>query len=268
MKDKWRNRNDEWALVTGGCSGIGLAIAEKLAGLGYNVVLADINGAALRKAEYDLYGRYGVRVRIMEIDLARRESAGRLHDRCVEDGISPVILVNNAGIFSYNDILKTDPEKIETMIGLHVLTVSLLCRLFGADMAARGRGYILNMSSYSMWMAWPGLALYSATKGYIRSFSRSLSGEMTECGVVVTTVLPAGVTTGLYGLSGKLQGVGRRFGVLMTPARTAEVSLSAMFRGRRQYVPVFLMLLVLPLVRIMPEWILRFVRRKTLRFQK
>lgn len=268
LTEEWRNRRDEWALVTGGCSGIGFAMAEKLAGLGYNLILADINGAGLRKTESGLHGRYGVHVRGVETDLSRHESAGRLHDWCVEEGISPLILINNAGIFSYNDILKTDTDRIETMVGLHVLTVSMLCRLFGADMASRGRGYILNMSSYSAWMAWPGLALYSASKSYIRNFSRSLSYEMSGTGVAVTTVLPAGVTTGLYGLSERLQGVGRRLGVLMTPERTAEISLSAMFRGRRQCVPGFLMRMVLPFVRVVPECVLRFLRSKTLRFQK
>lgn len=268
LKEKYRSRDGEWALVTGACSGIGLAIAGKLASLGYNIVIADIDGDRLGRVESDLRERHGVSVRGFEADLSRRESAGMLHDWCAKEQIAPLILVNNAGIFSYNDIVKTNTDKIETMLGLHVMNTTMLCRLFGADMARRGRGYILNLSSYSMWMPWPGLSLYSATKGYIRNFSKAISYEMRESGVGVTTVLPAGVTTGLYGLPENLQSLGRNLGILLTPERTAEVSLVAMFRRRRQYVPGFLMRLVLPLVKVMPAWAVRFARRKTLRFQK
>ena len=268
LKEKWRAAGGEWALVTGACSGIGLAIAERLASLGYNIAVADIDAGGLHRAELGITERYGVEVRGMEMDLARMESAGRLHDWCVRERIEPLILVNNAGVFIYNDMLDTDAGRIEKMIGLHVLTVSMLCRLFGEDMARRGRGYILNMSSYSMWMPWPGLALYSATKSYIRNFSRAVSYEMREKGVGVTTVLPAGVTTGLYGLAENLQRTGKKLGILLTPEKTAEVSLAAMFRRRRQYVPGFLMRMVLPLVKVLPAWTIRLARRKTLRFQK
>lgn len=268
LKEKWRSEGGDWALVTGACSGIGLAIAERLASMGYSVAIADIDADGVRKTESDIHTRYGVGVRGIEIDLARMESAGRLHDWCAREQIEPLIVVNNAGVFSYKDILDTDVARIEKVLALHVLTVSVVCRLFGGDMARRGRGYILNMSSYSMWMPWPGLALYSSTKSYIRNFSKSLSYELGEKGVGVTTVLPAGVTTGLYGLSDKWQRIGRSLGVLLTPESTAEVSLAAMFRRRKQYVPGFLMRMLLPLVKNLPSGIIAFARRKTIRYQK
>jgi short-subunit dehydrogenase len=268
LSAKYRNSGDCWALVTGAAGGIGRAMAEKLATLGYNLVLVDIDGSGAHRRAADLHKRYGVLAYAMEFDLSHREAASALHDWCLREGIEPLIVVNNAGIFSYNDILATDPARIELFAGLHVLTVSMICRLFGSSMAARGRGYILNMSSYSTWMPWPGLALYSATKAYIRSFSLALAAEMREKGVSVTTVLPAGVTTGLYGLSPRLQGLGRRLGILLTPEHTAELALAAMFRGRRQYIPGYFMRLVLPLMRTLPAWAVRFVREKTIRFQK
>lgn len=284
----------DWALVTGAAGGIGFAFADRLGALGYNLVLADIDGEGLSAAAADLamhYGvdggssadqsmRHGIVVRTFAIDLSASDAARRLHDWCGEQNIVPRIVVNNAGIFSYNDITATDPARIETMIGLHVVTVSQICRLFGADMVWRaehlGReandrrkfGYILNMSSYSAWMPWPGIATYSASKAYIRNFSLALAAELRERGVSVTTVLPAGVTTGLYGLVPRLQTLGRRLGLLMTPERVAGLALRAMFRGRRHYVPGFFMRLVLPLVRTLPARAIRLARHKTLKFQK
>ncbi len=96
--------------------------------------------------------------------------------------------VNNAGVFSYLDISpprRTDrthhpaarPDALEKN-----------CRAFGADMAQRGSGYILNMSSYSLWMPFPGMALYTATKAYVRCFSKAFAKEVAERGVRVTAV--------------------------------------------------------------------------------
>lgn len=266
--DKYRSSGSDRALVTGASGGIGSAFADRLASLGFNLVLVDIDGEGLQKVAADIYARHGVDIRTMAIDLAKPDSAERLHDFCARQNIAPLIVINNAGIFSYNDILATTPARIELFAGLHVVATSLICRLFGEDMGRRGSGYILNVSSYSTWMPWPGLALYSATKAYIRSFSLSLAAEMRDKGVTVTTVLPAGVTTGLYGLAPKWQRIGRRLGILLTPERTADMALKAMFRGRRQYVPSLFMRLVLPVVRSLPAPIVRFARRKTLKYQK
>lgn len=268
LREKWNNARVDWALVTGASSGIGLAIAEKLAAMGYNLVLVAIDGAGLREADRSIEERFRVKSRYVEMDLARPESAGKLHDWCAAQMIEPVILVNNAGIFIYNDVVDTSAARIETILNLHVLTTTMLARLFAADMVKRGRGYILSLSSYSAWMPWPGLALYSATKIYIRNFSRSLAAELRGTGVTATTVLPAGVTTDLYGLSAGLQRLGKNLGILLTPARTAEIALAAMFRGRKQYIPGALMRVLLPMVKTLPGWMVRFARRKTLRFRK
>lgn len=267
LKDKWNSPGGSWAVVTGGSSGIGLAMSEQLASMGYHLVVVSID-QTLEEVGARLRGEYNVHVRTLSLNLARPESAGKLHDWCVANQIEPDILINNAGIFIYNDIVNTSTERIETIVNLHVLTTSLLSRLFAADMVGRGRGRILNMSSYSMWMPWPGLALYSATKAYIRNYSKALAAELRGTGVTSTTVLPAGVTTDLYGLSKNLQNIGKNLGVLLTPRRTAEVALAAMFRGRRQYIPGVLMRLVLPVVKVLPGGLVRFARRKTLRFQK
>lgn len=253
--------------MTGAAGGIGRAFADRLAALGYNLALVDIDGTALAATAGELLSRHGVRVEEVTADLSLPAAATRLHDWCKGKGIDPVIVINNAGIFDYRDIAATDPARIETMVGLHVATVSIICRLFGSDMAGRGGGYILNMSSYSAWMPWPGLALYSATKAYIHNFSRALALELQERGVVVTTVLPAGVTTGLYGLTPRLQRLGVRLGVLLTPERVALRALGAMFRGRRRCVPGFVMWMLLPVVRVVPRGIVRFLRRKTVRYR-
>ena len=120
----------------------------------------------------------GVSVETICMDLAQPEAANKLYDHCRQKGIQIEILINNAGIFSFQEITRTDPKKIETMLQLHIGTVTHLSRLFAADMCNRKHGYILNMSSLSCWTPYPGIALYTATKAYIRVFTRALGYEL------------------------------------------------------------------------------------------
>ena len=179
------------------------------------------------------------------------------------------VVINNAGIFSFCDILTTPAERIERIILLHDLTVSQLCRLYAADMVRRGvRGHILNMSSYSLWMPFPGLALYSASKAYMRSFSVAFAKEVRDRGIRVTAVCPAGVATDLYGLTPRWQRIGKRLGVLITPDNCARRGLRALWRGRRCIVPDWWNRAWIPLCKALPMWVLRPIRRFTMRFQK
>ena len=208
-------------------------------------------------------------VRVIAIDLARVGAAQELYDRMAAEGIGVDVVINNAGIFSFCDILATPAERIERIILLHDLTVTQLCRLFAADMVRRGvRGHILNMSSYSLWMPFPGLALYSASKAYMRSFSVAFAKEVRERGIRVTAVRPAGVATDLYGLTPYWQRIGCKLGVLITPDSCARRGLKALWRGRRCIVPDWWNRAWIPFCKVLPMWVLRPVRRFTMKFQK
>lgn len=256
------------ALVTGGNSGIGICYARRLAALGYDLLIAGLNPTRNRRAAEEIARRYGVGVRTLEIDLAREEAARELYEFTRSEGIEVEILVNNAGMFSYLDLCACPDERIRRMLLLHSYTPTLLCRLYGEEMVRRGHGHILNMSSYSLWMPWPGLALYSASKSYLRSFSVAFAKEVRERGVRVTSVCPAGVATDLYGLPPRWQRIGVRLGVLLTPDSCARRALRAMWRGRRNCVPGWWNRLFIPLCLTMPMCFLRLARKYTLKLQK
>lgn len=259
-----------WALVSGAGSGIGSCYARRLAALGYNLVLAGNRREPLEKIRNELATACtGRDLRIIVCDLARQEAARELFEQTQAQGLEIDVLINNAGMFSFLDILKTPEERIERIILLHDLTNTLLCRLYAAEMARRGRGgYILNMSSYSQWMPWPGLALYSASKAYLRAFSVAFAKEVRDRGIRVTSVSPAGVATDLYGLTPRWQRIGRRLGVLISADHCARKGLRALWRGRRSIVPDWWNRLWIPLCKVLPMWVLRPVRRFTMQFQK
>jgi short-subunit dehydrogenase len=260
-------RGKAWALVTGAAKGIGRQYAERLAMLGYNVYMVDIDEAITTEARI-IAEHYSVKCEGRVMDLAVEGAARMLHDQTVREGYEFDVVVNNAGIFSHCDILKTPMERIERLLILHDLTLTSMCRLYGEDMLKRGKGRILNMSSYSIWMPFPGLALYSASKAYVKSFTEAFAKELRGTGVTVTAICPAGIATDLYGLSKKLQRFGLKTGILMSPKSCARRGLNAMFRGRRVVVPDWWFRLLIPFCKYMPGFMIRPLRNFTMKWQK
>lgn len=260
-------RGKAWALVTGAAKGIGRQYAERLAMLGYNVYMVDIDEAITTEACV-IAEHYSVKCVGRVMDLAVVDAARTLHDDTVREGYVFDVVVNNAGIFSHCDILKTPMERIERLLILHDLTLTSMCRLYGEDMLKRGKGRILNMSSYSIWMPFPGLALYSASKAYVKSFTEAFAKELRGTGVTVTAICPAGIATDLYGLSKKLQRFGLKTGILMSPKSCARRGLNAMFRGRRVVVPDWWFRLLIPFCKYMPGFMIRPLRNFTMKWQK
>ena len=259
-----------WALITGAGTGIGRRYAEQLADRGYNLVLAGLAPEHIVRAADELRASHpSLDIRTLAIDLAREEASDELFAWVRSQGIGVDVLINNAGIFSFCDLLATPDRRIARIILLHDLTATLNCRHFAADMVRRGRGgYILNMSSFSLWMPFPGLSLYSASKAYLRSFSVAFAREVREHGIRVTAVCPAGVATDLYGLPPRWQRIGLRLGVLISAESCARRGLRALFRGRRCIVPDWWNRIWIPLCKLLPTGALRPLRRHTKKKKK
>lgn len=258
----------ECALITGATKGIGLAFASELARSGCRLVIVARGEELLHSVAERLRAEGAVEVIPLVCDLSVAGSAEWLYGECRRRGLAIDLLINNAGMFAYCDQMTMTEERVAKMLQLHVVATTELCRLFGADMSERGRGAIVNLSSYAANMAWPGLAVYSATKGYIDMYTRALGREMSERGVRVLSVMPAGVATDLYGLPKKWQHRAVRWGVLWSAERVARGSLRALYRGRMRYVPGAVNRLLQPIVRHLPKCVISFLRRRTLVFQK
>lgn len=269
MKRGAITKGSAWALITGAGSGIGRCYARRMAALGYNLVVAGNQAKPLATLKAEVEADAGVSVHLIAMDLARIEAADELFAAVAAAGIEIDVLINNAGIFSFCDVLQTEPQRIERILLLHDMTTTKLCQQFAARMIERGvRGHILNMSSFSLWMPFPGLSVYSASKAYLKAFSVAFSKEVGEHGIRVTAICPAGVATDLYSLSPNLQKLGLRLGALISADRCARRGLNAMWRGERCSVPDWWNRLWIPLLTILPMWMLRPLRRYTNQFQK
>lgn len=260
-------RGTAWAMVTGSAMGIGRQYAEQLAEKGYNIVMVDICPDVETEAQ-TIAATHNVKCVAKVMDLATQSAAHTLHDWTVAEGYVFDVVINNAGMFSFCDILNTPVERLERIILLHDLTLTTICRLYGEDMKRRGKGRLLNMSSYSIWMPFPGLAAYSASKAYVKSFTQAFAKELRKTGVTVTAICPAGIATDLYGLPKNLQRLGVRIGGLMTPKSCARRGLRAMFKGRSVVVPDWWFRLLIPVCNYLPGFLIRPLRNFTMKWQK
>ena len=249
------------ALITGGCSGIGRAIANELAQKGYDLILASNQEERLHKSCEEIIAKYHIKVRPVFIDLALPDAAVKLYEYCHSEQLEVDILVNNAGIFFFGEVVETPGAKAQCIMTLHTTTPALLCTLFGKDMKAKRSGHILNISSLAASLPYPGIAFYSSTKRFIRSFSRSLRTEMIDYNVNVTCIRPGAVSTQLYELSEADHKKAIRYGVMMRPEKLARIALNAMFSKRSLVMPGILNRIFLPFILLIPHGIVLLVKR-------
>lgn len=256
------------ALVTGASTGIGRQYAEQLAALGYNLIVVSRTESLLEELATELREKYDVEVIVHVKDLATMSAAEELFAWTEQEKLKVDVLINNAGMFSFCDIANTPAERIKRTITLHDVTNTLLCQLYGNDMAERGGGYILNMSSFSIWMPFPGLSLYSASKSYLKSFSVAYAKEMRDKKVYVTAVCPGGIATDLYGLTKEWQGIGLKLHALSTPKFCARRGLNSLWRKRKCIVPDWWMRLFIPFCLLLPRFAMNWLRGFTAKWQK
>lgn len=249
----------KYALVTGASSGIGLRYAEMLAAKGYGIVVVSNMEEKNREVASSLREKYGVEAEPVYMDLTAANAASELHDMCRNKGFEIEVLVSNAGMLQFGRLMFCPEEKTQRIIDLHCMFPAQACRLFGGDMARRGKGYILLMSSMASWIPYPTIALYSATKAFLKNLGDALRYEFGSFGVKVTTVYPGAVDTPLYDLSESKRKWLRRLGIMSGPETVARKGLRALFRNRRRCIPGLMTKIEVGVCAVLPYSFLKLV---------
>ena len=265
---KWFNQFVEmhgrqpWALVTGGSSGMGLEYARQLAEIGCNLLLVSNQEEELQKAAKELTQGKTIQVIPHYQNLATETAVEELLAYCQAEGLQIDILINNAGMFFFEELTTENESKALTMMRLHMLTPTKLCVLFGDEMKQHGYGYIINMSSMAAHLPCPGITIYSATKAYLKSFGKSLYFEMRPYGVGVTTVCPAAIATPLYRLKPSLLNFGVKIGLIGTPQWMVRKALRGMIKQKRVVKPGLMNVYLPPLIALLPKKIVDRIWKK------
>ncbi|MBR1928662.1 MAG: SDR family NAD(P)-dependent oxidoreductase [Paludibacteraceae bacterium] len=252
-----------YALITGASSGIGKAYAFTLAEhYRHDVLLISNQKAELEQVAQDIQTKFSVKAVPYYCNLANQDAAKEIYDWCNENKIEVDILINNAGMFFWQPLIDVAPEKIATIMNLHMFTLTMLCRYFAKDMTLRRKGWIINMASMTAWMSMPGIQCYNATKAYVNNFSKSLWYELKPFGVKVLTLTPGAIDTPLYGLDDKKRRLLVRFGISFTPEHFTQVALKRMFKGKKKAMPGWINHLAVPLINHLPDWAIFFAMKR------
>jgi uncharacterized protein len=224
------------ALITGASSGIGAAIARLLAARGVALVLAARRKDALDRVATECRA-LGARVDVIVSDLGKPEAAHALWTAATANG--PVdVCINNAGFGYFRPFTEIEWARDAEMLQLNITSLVELSLLFTrARTQESGRAYLLNIASIGAYQSVPNMAVYAATKAFVRNFTEALHDELRGTPVSATCICPGGTKTEFHANAGAgdYSWIANRS--MMSAERCAEISVRAMERGKRTVIP-------------------------------
>jgi NAD(P)-dependent dehydrogenase (short-subunit alcohol dehydrogenase family) len=191
--------NGRVAAVTGGAKGIGMYYSEALAGAGANVVIADIDAAAVADTSHRLNEEFPGRVLGVQLDVGSRDSIRNMVGEIDQKWGRLDILVNNAAIFSVLKPKETpwlipeqefDDVMAVNVRGMYVCTVECL-----PLMERNGWGRVINIASGLAFKGQPSMMHYAASKGAVVTLTRSMAAALADKGINVNTLAPGGTAS-------------------------------------------------------------------------
>src|SRR6202035_4132363 len=185
-------------VVTGGSRGIGLAISQRLAAAGYNVIaVARRESDALREAASEIVKQGRGVLHFKAFDLSEVDAIPSFV-KALRDEFGAIYgLVNNAGIGTEGLLATRHTTEIEALVRLNITSPMVLTKYIVRQMMADGAGRIINMSSIIASTGYNGLSVYGATKAAASGFTRSLAREVGKLGITVNAIAPGFVDTEL-----------------------------------------------------------------------
>jgi len=181
------------AVITGGASGIGLAIAQRFARSGASVVLLDLDHAAAEAAGSQI----GSVATAFQCDVTSSESVRSAIQRVLAEHTGIDILVNSAGVAQLAPAEDLEDRQWEVTLAVNLSGTYFMCREVGQTMLSRGRGKIINLASQAASVALPEHVAYCASKFGVLGLTKVLALEWGGRGVTTNTISPTVVLTPL-----------------------------------------------------------------------
>ncbi|MFZ2036487.1 MAG: SDR family oxidoreductase [Dehalococcoidales bacterium] len=186
------------ALITGATSGIGAAYAKRLASQGYDLILTGRRQEIIKKLGDDLAKQFNIKVEIIIAELSDDSDIQKVVD-AIKIAENLEILINNAGygftpmMFDENDLGKQEKmTKVLLTVPMRLIYAAL------PEMTKKRRGTIINVSSQGAYLPSRKMAVYAASKAFLKSFTESLYMEIKDKGIKVQVVCPGIIKTDFY----------------------------------------------------------------------
>jgi short-subunit dehydrogenase len=242
-------------LITGASSGIGAALARVFARNGHDLALVARRKDRLEKLA-DEIAAAGAKRRPLVIvaDLARPDAVEKIGKALALRGTEPHYVVNNAGFGLAGPAASSGLRDQLAMIDVNMRALTALSLAFLPSLA-RHRGGILNVGSMAGFLPGPGMAVYYASKAYVRSLSDALHRELKRRGVRVTNLAPGPVPTEFGARAGIRSDTAPNL-LTQSAEHVAELGYRGLMEGRALVVPGLINRLVIALVRFVPRGLL------------
>ena len=238
-------------LITGASSGIGVALARVFARTEHELALVARRKVRLDALASEIGQATGKRPLIIVADLAKPEAPAQIKAALDAAGVEPNYVVNNAGFGLFGAASTRDRNEQLRMIDVNMRALTALSLMFVSSLE-RHRGGVLNLGSMAGFMPGPHMAVYYATKAYVRSFTDALRRELKRRGVRVTNLAPGPVPTEF----GKRAGTRRDAApALLTQSaeHVAELGYRGLMQGKALVVPGAINRIAIALIRFVPR---------------
>ncbi len=250
------------ALITGAASGLGYEFCRLLAADGYDLLMVDRDDGKLAESASKLGESSAINIQTFVKDLGQHQAAAELYWEMGEPDLD--VLINNAGFGLYGHFIRTDWEIEESMLQLHVLNLTHLCKLVLPKMIQKASGRIMNVASLAAFQPSPTMSLYYASKGYMLYFSEAVANELKGTGVSLTVLLPGLFNTNFARTAARNSGSAEREekAANTTVEQVARIALKGMMKGKIRVIPGFTNKMMARLPRFLPRnFVLSALRR-------
>lgn len=227
------------ALITGASAGIGKVFATELAAKGCHVILVARSKEKLDSLASELASKYPIHTYSITQDLSKPGSVEELADQIRTLGLQVNILINNAGFGTFGRFEEISPEREQEEIRLNIASLVAMNHQFLPEMQRRKDGIIINVASVAAFQPAPYMAVYSATKAFVLSFSEALWAENRDRGVRILALCPGATETEFFNVTGSDAASGRKLAspidVVKTGFRGIEKKRSYIIAGKLNY---------------------------------
>ncbi len=252
------------ALITGASSGLGAEFARQLAPYARGLVLVARRNDRLEELAGELQALHPeLDISVYVADLASEEQRTAFADWLKRERIPVDFLINNAGLGDHGRFDSSDWNRVRAMLDVNIAALTHLTHLLVPAMIESGRAAVLNVSSVAGFFPLPHMAVYSATKAYVTSFSEALAIELRPKGITVTALCPGPIPTEFFDVATREgeEDAASHFetfpAFVVTPQEAVFAGLSAVARDRARVIPGPLLAAAVAMALVVPFFVVR-----------
>lgn len=248
---------EKFVLVTGAGAGLGKHLAIEFAKKGFSLALISLIDDELNQVKAEIETSFNVSAKVLALDMLKQDAHTLIAEWLDKENINLYGLVNNVGFGYAKAFDELTPKFINDLLQLNITLTTKLTHTLSPKLFANTPSFILNIASMAAYFPLPYKSIYSASKGYVLTFSQALRQEYKEKGVNVSCITPGPMITN-DGVRERIKKIGWRkyFTSITEPDKVAAIAVKGVLNKKAVIRPTFSDKLNVVLKAIVPSFIL------------